>query len=178
MKQFIVDTTEPDTLLLETDCPVNEEAIIECITAVWGKAFSLAYVFFLGCCIEMYVFLFLWARYTWNGFAWDLSVIPTLLLSILLGARYVMPKILMKLYFHIRKEHYCVACFYAKSFELHDESERLFVCPYQKMKRVILSERYLILVFPKMLASVPLDRLSDLELNTILENIRRHLWID
>lgn len=26
--------------------------------------------------------------------------------------------------------------------------------------------------------SVPLDRLSDLELNTILENIRRHLWID
>ncbi|HIR31175.1 MAG TPA: hypothetical protein IAB83_04100 [Candidatus Faecousia faecavium] len=58
MKQFIVDTTEPDTLLLETDCPVNEEAIIECITAVWGKAFSLAYVFFLGCCIEMYVFLF------------------------------------------------------------------------------------------------------------------------
>ena len=66
-----------------------------------------------------------------------------------------MPKILMKLYFHIRKEHYRIACFYAKSFELHDESERLFVCPYQKMKRVILSERYLILVFPKMLASVP-----------------------
>ena len=49
MKQFIVDTTEPDTLLLETDCPVNEEAIIECITAVWGKAFSLAYVFSSAC---------------------------------------------------------------------------------------------------------------------------------
>lgn len=64
MKQVIVDAKEPDTLLLETACPVSEEAIIECIKAVWGKAISLAYVFFCGCCIEMYVFLFLWARYT------------------------------------------------------------------------------------------------------------------
>lgn len=175
MKQVIVDAKEPNTLLMEANCPVNEEAMIECIKAVWGKAISLAYVFFFGCCIEMYVFLFLWARYTWNGFAWDLAVIPTLILSILLGARHAIPKILRKLYLHFRKDTCRVACFYTKTFELHGESKRLFVCPYEKMKRVVLSERYLIFVFPKMLASVPLDNLSDSELNTILEHIRRYL---